>query len=482
MRPSKLKFINNIINKKNNARGLSLARQEENSYLFIHNYPSNSKKYDKYYFTLIFSFLGLICLMMYLDQYVYKDKPFLGISENIWMIVVPIITIVLPIIIITIKRKLKLKEELLEFTEFTNSTYEVITDTTENKEVKTDTTENKEVYAEFAHNELYANLRFHEKYKNMNIKLRLVKINKNKKIYILTYTTIAILFLYSFFLQIYILIPVTPILYILIKEYIILLKSKIDISKYNKDISSQTKLHPYVIFEIATRLNFYEIISKAWKHKIFKLVISTLYITFFTLILFFISLLVKEIITKEQSDSTSVHSLTTEEKNAFYKNASTEILWNSLYTILQDGFSELAYSGVRNVLTVEDLKNGMDALAMVGPHYTGIEWSYEEDSTPAVVTVYLYDKAFEISASTPAVVTVDLYDKAFEISAEYGIGKTVACVPIENTFKMKWDSIGEISKNTEKLIKIYKENSLPTTCSKDISGKVKTVLISNKSK
>ena len=295
MKPSKLKFINNIINKKHNARGLSLARQEEYKYLFIYEVPANSKKFDIIYFFNLGLIIILPPLLMYLDQIVYKDKPFLGISDNIWMIVMPIIIIVYPIIVIKIMRKLKLEEDLHEFN---NTTYEVITDTTENKnkEVITDTTENKnkEVYAEFNHNQLYENLGFYEKYKDMNIKLRLVKINKNKKISIITYTTIAILFLYSFILQIYILIPITPILYILIKEYIILLKSKTDISKYKKDIFSQTKLHTYVIFEIATRLNFYEIISKAWKHKIFKLVISTLYITFFALILFLISTIVRE--------------------------------------------------------------------------------------------------------------------------------------------------------------------------------------------
>lgn len=84
--------------------------------------------------------------------------------------------------------------------------------------------------------------------------------------------------------------------------------------------------------------------------------------------------------------------------------------------------------------------------------------------------------------STPAMVRVVLYDKAFELSSQYETEKTIACVPIKNTYKMKWDSIGEISKNSEKLIKIYKENSVQTTCSKDVSGKVKTVLVSNKSK
>jgi len=200
-----------------------------------------------------------------------------------------------------------------------------------------------------------------------------------------------------------------------------------------------------------------------------------------------ISFIVKEINSKEKSDSTTEYSLTVEKNTfdvlaptkgvleikeirkspvynkKFDKNASTEILWNSLDTILEDGFSQLAYSGVRNVLTVEDLKNGMDALVMDGLYYSGIYLSNEKGSTPAMVRVVLYDKAFEISS-------------------QYGTEKTVACVPIENTFKMKWDSIEEISKNREKLINKYKENSVPTTCSKDISGKVKTVLVSNKNK
>jgi len=107
------------------------------------------------------------------------------------------------------------------------------------------TTENKEVYDEFTHNEMYSNKIFYDKYKDMNINLRLVKVNKKRRIDFFIYTTIAIILFLSIPLQLYLLIPLTPIIFILIKESIILLKNKSDISKYKKDYTSETKLHPW---------------------------------------------------------------------------------------------------------------------------------------------------------------------------------------------------------------------------------------------
>ena len=211
-------------------------------------------------------------------------KPLFGISDSLLSILWLPAAIIISIILVKSMRKLKLEKKTHEIFD---TTYEVVNDANQKPETYTiekaipDTTENKEVYDVFTHNEMYSNAIFHDKYKDMNINLRLVKVNKKRRIDFFIYTTIAIILILSLPLQLYLLIPLTPIIFILIKESIIILKSKSDISKYKKDYTSETKLHPWVIFEIATLLNSYEIISKAWKYKTFKLAIFTLYIIFF---------------------------------------------------------------------------------------------------------------------------------------------------------------------------------------------------------
>ena len=114
-----------------------------------------------------------------------------------------------------------------------------------------------------------------------------VKIIKNRKIDFLIWFTLVILLLMSIPFQFYILIPLFPILYVFYKVIMDLFKRKTDTSRY-KEKKEDEKTLKFWKFGVFGLLSLYEVLNEAWKYKIFKIAVFSIWLAFFSLIIFFI--------------------------------------------------------------------------------------------------------------------------------------------------------------------------------------------------
>ena len=87
--------------------------------------------------------------------------------------------------------------------------------------------------------------------------------------------------------QFYILIPLFPILYVFYKVIMDLFKRKTDTSRY-KEKKEDEKTLKFWKFGVFGLLSLYEVLNEAWKYKIFKIAVFSIWLAFFSLIIFFI--------------------------------------------------------------------------------------------------------------------------------------------------------------------------------------------------
>jgi|LakMenEpi03Aug12_release.lakeMendotaPanAssembly.Ray.scaffolds.fasta_scaffold83891_7 hypothetical protein len=234
----------------------------------------DKKDYKYEIFKIIFS-ISIILLTYYVnDKKTCKDTirgrectytgPIFGLSDSTLQLLWLPAAVIISIITVKLMRKTKIEEE----------THKLL-DTT--LEIADDLSENKDVTSKFSYN---------------NINYQHVKVNKNRKLDFLIWTTIIIIAILSIPYQLYLLIPIIPIVYILTKVTRDIYKNKMTISKNNQNQTIEENIPKVIKFELSILLNVHDIITKAWKYKTFKLAISSIWLTFFITIAIFTYLII----------------------------------------------------------------------------------------------------------------------------------------------------------------------------------------------